>query len=73
MQNLQGFFAGRGSSMVDTQNQAKDLIGQQVAIQARYLAYIDVFYILTIISALAVPLALILRNADTKSGQGGIN
>lgn len=73
MQNLQGFFAERGSSAVDAQNQAMALIGQQVGAQASYLAYIDVFFVLAIISILAVPLALILRNVDTKAGGGGMH
>ena len=73
MQNLQGFFAERGSSVVDAQNQAMALIGQQVGAQASYLAYIDVFFVLAVISILAVPLALILRNVDTKAGGGGIH
>lgn len=53
--------------MVDAQSQAMGLIG----LQESYLAYIDVFFVLAIISALAVPLAHILRNVDLKSGQGG--
>ncbi len=73
MQNLQGFFAERGSSVVDAQNQAMALIGQQVGAQASYLAYIDVFFVLAVISILAVPLALILRNVDTKAGGGGMH
>lgn len=73
MQNLQGFFAERGSSVVDAQNQAMALIGQQVGAQASFLAYIDVFFVLAVISILAVPLALILRNVDTKAGGGGMH
>jgi hypothetical protein len=36
-------------------------IGQRVQMQASFLAYIDVFWTLMLISASAVPLALILR------------
>ena len=71
MRNLQHFFAERGSTMADAQNQAMGLIGEQVRMQASYLAYIDVFYVLAIISACAIPLALILRNIALKSGGGG--
>jgi DHA2 family multidrug resistance protein len=36
-------------------------IGQQVQAQSSYLAYMDVFWVLTLISLAAVPLALSLR------------
>jgi DHA2 family multidrug resistance protein len=36
-------------------------IGQQVQTQAAYLAYIDVFWLLMLISLATVPLALFLR------------
>lgn len=73
MQNLQSFLTGRGSSTVDAQGQAMALIGQQVGLQASYLAYIDVFFVLAIISALAVPLALILRNVSLNGKPGGMH
>lgn len=71
MQNLQQFFTQHGASAPDAQSQALGLIGQQVQVQASYLAYIDVFYVLAIISACAIPLALILRNVNLKAGGGG--
>jgi DHA2 family multidrug resistance protein len=70
LRNLQQFFTERGSSMVDAQNQAMGYIGQQVQEQASYLAYIDVFHVLAIMAACAIPLALILRKVDLKSGGG---
>src|SRR5699024_10535217 len=73
MQSMQGFFTERGASMADAQSQAMGFIGQQVGLQASYLAYIDVFFVLAIISALAVPLALILRNVNLKAGGGGMH
>ncbi len=73
MQNLQSFLTGRGSSTVDAQGQAMALIGQQVGLQASSLAYIDVFFVLAIISALAVPLALILRNVSLNGKPGGMH
>ncbi|MCQ1854468.1 DHA2 family efflux MFS transporter permease subunit [Neorhizobium galegae] len=71
MRNLQHFLMERGSPMADAQNQAVGLIGEQVRMQASYLAYIDVFHVLAVISACAIPLALILRNIDLKTGGGG--
>jgi MFS transporter, DHA2 family, multidrug resistance protein len=41
--------------------QALGWIGQQVQAQASYLAYMDVFWLLTLLSLAAVPLALSLR------------
>jgi DHA2 family multidrug resistance protein len=70
LNSLQNFFTNRGSSALDAQNQAIGYIGQQVQQQASYLAYIDVFYVLAIISACAIPLALILRKIDLKAGGG---
>ena len=37
-------------------------IGQQVQVQASFFAYMDVFWALMLISLVAVPLALTLRN-----------
>jgi DHA2 family multidrug resistance protein len=56
------FFSTRGASMVDAQNQAVAWIGQQVQTQSAFLAYIDVFWALAMVSACAVPLAMILKN-----------
>jgi DHA2 family multidrug resistance protein len=50
-----------GSSLVHAQQQALAWIGQQVQTQAAYLAYIDVFWLLMLMSLATVPLALILR------------
>jgi DHA2 family multidrug resistance protein len=60
------FFVDRGSNLLDAQSQAMGWIGTQVQTQASYLAYIDVFHVLMVISALMVPLALILRRIDLK-------
>ena len=61
MHQLTQYFVGQGSSLAQAQQQAFAWIGQQVATQAAYLAYMDVFWLLMLISAAAVPLALILR------------
>lgn len=55
------YFATHGSSVLQAQQQAVALINQQLQLQASYLAYIDVFWVLMLISTAAVPLALILR------------
>jgi DHA2 family multidrug resistance protein len=70
MRGMQNFFMQQGASSADAKSRAMALIGQQVTQQASYLAYIDVFLVLAVISALAVPLALILRNIDLKAGGG---
>ena len=61
MQQLVHYFAAQGSSIGQAQQQAIAWIGQQVQAQASLLAYIDVFCTLMLVSASAVPLALLLR------------
>jgi DHA2 family multidrug resistance protein len=70
LRTMSRYFAERGASVVDAKAQAVAWIGQQVQLQASYLAYIDVFHTLMLISAAAIPLALILRNVDLKQGGG---
>ena len=60
------FFVERGMSLLDAQSRATAWVATQVQTQASYLAYIDVFKVLMVISALMVPLALILRRIDLK-------
>jgi DHA2 family multidrug resistance protein len=71
LQTMSRYFAERGATTVNAKAQAMAWIGQQVQTQASYLAYIDVFYTLMLISAAAIPLALILRSIDLKQGGGG--
>jgi len=54
-------FTAHGASAAQAQQQAFAWIGQQAQAQTAYLAYIDVFWALTLISAVLIPLALILR------------
>jgi DHA2 family multidrug resistance protein len=61
LQQVTNYFISQGSSLVDPHKQAIQWIGQQVQTQASFLAYMDVFWVLMLISLLAVPLALILR------------
>jgi DHA2 family multidrug resistance protein len=49
------YFVAQGNS------QAVQWIGQQVQAQASFLAYMDAFWVLMLISLAAVPLALVLR------------
>jgi MFS transporter, DHA2 family, multidrug resistance protein len=62
MQQLTHYFVAQGSSALQATQQALAWIGQQVQTQASLLAYVDVFWTLALVSALAVPLALLLRN-----------
>ena len=56
------FFVQQGNSLIQAQQQAMQWIGQQVQTQAALLAYMDVFWVLMLISLAAVPLALTLRS-----------
>jgi MFS transporter, DHA2 family, multidrug resistance protein len=67
LHQMTNFFVGQGSSLWEAKHQAIQWIGQQVQTQASYLGYMDVFWVLMLISLLAVPLALTLR----KSKLGG--
>jgi MFS transporter, DHA2 family, multidrug resistance protein len=62
LQHVTDYFAAQGASLAQAQQQAFAWIAQQVQTQAAFLAYIDVFWVLMLISAAAVPLALILKN-----------
>jgi MFS transporter, DHA2 family, multidrug resistance protein len=68
VQQVTKFFIAQGSSLVQAQQQATKWIGQQLATQASFLAYMDAFWVLMLISLAAVPLALSLRKS--KLGQG---
>jgi DHA2 family multidrug resistance protein len=62
LQQVTQYFVAHGSSLLQAQQQAIAWIGQQLQAQATYLAYIDVFWVLMLISFAAVPLALALHN-----------
>jgi MFS transporter, DHA2 family, multidrug resistance protein len=66
LQQVTDYFVAQGSSALQATQQALAWIGQQVQTQASLLAYVDVFWTLMLVSALAVPLALLLR--DIKLG-----
>jgi MFS transporter, DHA2 family, multidrug resistance protein len=61
LHRMTDYFASHGSPATLAQRQAFAWIGRQVQTQASLLAYIDVFWVLMVISICAVPLALILR------------
>jgi MFS transporter, DHA2 family, multidrug resistance protein len=61
LQQVTGFFAAQGSSLAQAHDQAIQWIGSQVQSQASFLAYMDAFWVLALISLAAVPLALTLR------------
>ena len=71
LQKVTEYFAAQGSSMAQAQQQAFAWIGQQVQTQAALLAYVDVFWVLMLISAAAVPLALVLRKVKLGTGAPG--
>jgi DHA2 family multidrug resistance protein len=61
LQQVTNYFAAQGSSLIQAYQQAIAWIGQQVQIQASLMAYADAFWVLTLLSLAAVPLALSLR------------
>jgi MFS transporter, DHA2 family, multidrug resistance protein len=61
LHRMTNYFLGQGSLLPQAQQQAIAWIGQQVQTQASFLAYMDAFWVLTLIALAAVPLALILR------------
>ncbi|ACL55357.1 DHA2 family efflux MFS transporter permease subunit [Methylobacterium nodulans] len=62
------YFATHGASTVDAQSQAFAWIGQQVQTQSAFLAYIDVFWTLAMVSAATIPLAMILTSVKRRGG-----
>jgi len=61
LRQMTNYFIAQGSSLVQAKQQAIHWIGQQVQTQASFLGYMDVFWVLAVISLAAVPLALTLR------------
>jgi DHA2 family multidrug resistance protein len=62
LHRMTDYFVAQGNSLLQAQQQAVQWIGQQVQAQASFLAYMDAFWVLMLISLAAVPLALALRN-----------
>jgi MFS transporter, DHA2 family, multidrug resistance protein len=61
LQRATNYFAAHGTLPAQVHQQAIDWIGQQVQAQASFLAYMDAFWVLMLVSLAAVPLALTLR------------
>jgi MFS transporter, DHA2 family, multidrug resistance protein len=61
LHQLTDYFVAQGNSLLQAQQQAIQWIGQQVQAQASFLAYMDAFWVLMLISLAAIPLALCLR------------
>jgi MFS transporter, DHA2 family, multidrug resistance protein len=61
LKHVMDYFTAHGSSLAQAQQQAFAWIGQQMQAQAAFLAYVDVFWTLAMVSLAAVPLALTLR------------
>jgi MFS transporter, DHA2 family, multidrug resistance protein len=63
LQQITSYFTAHGSALgqAHAHDQAIQWIGSQVQAQASFLAYMDAFWVLMLISLVAVPLALTLR------------
>jgi len=61
LHRMTDYFVAQGNSLLQAQQQAVQWIGQQVQAQASFLAYMDAFWVLMLISLAMVPLALTLR------------
>ncbi len=69
LQQMTEFFAQRG--LPDAARRATAAIGQTVLTQASFLAYIDVFKVLALLAASAIPLALLLRRVKPGGAPAG--
>jgi len=56
LHQMTNYFAAQGSPLIDAKQQAIAWIGQQVQLQASFLAYMDAFWVLTLLALAAVPL-----------------
>jgi MFS transporter, DHA2 family, multidrug resistance protein len=61
LHHMTDYFVAQGNSMLQAQQQATQWLGQQVQAQASFIAYMDAFWVLMLISLAMVPLALTLR------------
>ncbi|WP_422003184.1 DHA2 family efflux MFS transporter permease subunit [Reyranella sp.] len=69
LRRMAEYFSVQGSLAADVHQQAIDWVGRQVQLQASFLAYMDVFWVLMLVSLAAVPLALSLRKVKL-GGEG---
>jgi DHA2 family multidrug resistance protein len=68
LHQMTNYFVGQGSPLIEAQRQTIAWIGQQVQLQASFLAYMDAFWVLTLLALAAVPLALSLRKVKLGGG-----
>jgi DHA2 family multidrug resistance protein len=68
LRQVTDYFVSQGSSLLQARQQAIAWIGQQVQIQASFLAYVDVFWTMMLLALAIVPLALILRHVQLGGG-----
>jgi DHA2 family multidrug resistance protein len=68
LQQATHYFVLQGFSPSDAQARAIAWIGTQVQTQSAYLAYVDVFWVLMLLSLAAVPLAMSLRKVKLGGG-----
>jgi DHA2 family multidrug resistance protein len=61
LHQVTSYFLGHGSPLAEARQQAIQWIGQQVQLQASFMAYTDAFFVLMLISLAAIPLALSMR------------
>ncbi|MGJ5178111.1 DHA2 family efflux MFS transporter permease subunit [Bradyrhizobium oligotrophicum] len=68
LHQMTSYFSAHGSSLAQAQQQAVAWIGQTVQLQSSLLAYVDVYWVLMLISLSAIPLALTLRKVKLGGG-----
>jgi len=68
VRQMTDYFIRHGSLAAEAPRQAIAWIGQQVEAQASFLAYMDAFWVLMLLSLSAVPLALVLRKVKLGGG-----
>jgi DHA2 family multidrug resistance protein len=61
LHRMTDYFVAQGNSLLQAQQQATQWLAQQVQAQASFIAYMDAFWVLMLISLAMVPLALTLR------------
>jgi DHA2 family multidrug resistance protein len=70
LKQMMDYFADHGSSLARAQQLAFAWIGQQVQVLAAYLAYIDVFWTLTVVSLAAPARAHTAQGEARRTGAG---
>jgi MFS transporter, DHA2 family, multidrug resistance protein len=68
LHQMTNYFIGQGTSPAEAPMQTIAWVGQQVLTQASFLAYMDAFWVLTLLALAAVPLALSLRKIKLGGG-----